>query len=285
MKNNILPSIFNFLDYRKYLEEAFQSIKEANPKYSYRNFSRDAGYGSPNFLQQVISGSRKLNLMALEGTIRALKLNKKESEYLRYLVRFDGARSFKEREEYYQNILKMRSQEAVKPIEHKQFQYFSEWYHPVVRELVVLEELQGDAKLIADNIEPNVTEAQVEKSISLLQELGLIGKDPDTGNWKQMETIISTSSDVSSIALRAFHKKMIGLSAESIERFTSKERDVRGITLGLSEDGYAMAKSKIKALWDEIISLAEKDKNIKKVFQINFQLFPVSKSRGDVNDK
>jgi uncharacterized protein (TIGR02147 family) len=94
LENVALPSIFGYLDYRKYLVDAFQAIQEAHPEYSYRQFSRDAGYGSPNFLQQLKTGSRKLNLMALEGTVRALKLKRKEAEYLRTLVSFDEARSY-----------------------------------------------------------------------------------------------------------------------------------------------------------------------------------------------
>lgn len=277
MENANLPAIFGYLDYRKFLADAYGALKEADPKYSYRQFAREAGYGSPNFLQQLKTGFRKLNLMALEGTVRVLKLNKKESEYLRTLVSFDEARSFEERERYYQVLLKIRSREAVKPIEHKQFQYFSQWYHPVVRELVVLGAFQGDPERIASHIVPAITGAQVEKSITLLEELGLIRKDASTGKWIQTESIISTSSEVSSIALKSFHKRMIQLSGESIERFSGKERDVRGLTLAMSNEGYAHAKAKIESLWEEIIVLTEKEKNPEKVFQVNIQIFPVSK--------
>ncbi len=280
LENVKLPSIFGYLDYRKFLADAFGAMQLADPKYSYRQFARDAGYGSPNFLQQLKTGSRKLNLLALEGTVRALKLNKKETEYLRILVSFDEARSYEERERYYQSLLKMRSREAVKPVEHKQFQYFSQWYHPVVRELVVGDEFNGDPERIASHIVPSVTSAQVEKSIALLEELGLIRKDAATGKWIQAETIISTSSEVSSIALKGFHKRMIQLAGESIDRFSGKERDVRGLTVALSGEGYAQAKGKIESLWEEIIVLAQQEKNPDKVFQVNFQIFPVTKSAG-----
>lgn len=280
LENVKTPAIFGYLDYRKYLADAFAAMQAADPKYSYRQFARDAGYGSPNFLQQLKTGSRKLNLMALEGTVRVLKLNRKEADYLRTLVGFDEARSFEERERYYQNLLRIRSREAVKPIEHKQFQYFSQWYHPVVRELAVMEEFRGDPERIAAHIVPAVSGAQVERSIALLAELGMIRKDPSSGRWVQSENVISTSSEVSSIALKGFHKRMIQLSGESIDRFTGKERDVRGLTLALTEEGYARTKAKIESMWEEIIVLAQKEKGADKVFQVNFQLFPVSKSKG-----
>ncbi len=273
-----LPSIFGYLDYRKYVADAFGAIQAADPKYSYRQFARDAGYGSPNFLQQLKTGSRKLNLMAVEGTVRALKLNKKETEYLRTLVSFDEARSFEERERYYQSLLKMRSRESVKPIEHKQFQYFSQWYHPVVRELIVLEDFQADPEKIAAHTVPPISAGQVEKSIALLKELGMIRKDPATGKWIQAENFVSTASEVSSIALKGFHKRMIQLSGESLDRFSGKERDVRGLTLALSREGYAKAKAKMESLWEEIIVMAQKEKGPDKVFQVNFQIFPVSKT-------
>jgi uncharacterized protein (TIGR02147 family) len=278
LENVSLPPIFGYLDYRKYLWDAFLAMQAVDPKYSYRQFARDAGYGSPNFLQQLKTGYRKLNLMALEGTVRALKLNKKEAEYLRTLVNFDEARSFEEREGFYQNLLRIRSRESVKPIEHKQFQYFSQWYHPVVRELIVLEEFAGSAERIASHVVPPITESQVEKSIQLLEELGLIRKDSASRKWVQAESLVSTSSEVTSIALKTFHKRMIQLSGESLERFSGKERDVRGLTLALSDAGYAQAKAKMEAVWEELLVMAQKEKHGKKIYQVNIQIFPVSKS-------
>lgn len=278
------PSIFGYLDYRKFLADAFLALQKADPKYSYRQFARDAGYGSPNFLQQLLAGSRKLNLKALEGTIHALKLKRKEADYLRALVNFDEARGFEERERLYQSLLRMRSREAVQPIEHKHFQYFSQWYHPVVRELVVLEDFRGDPELIASHIVPSVAVTQVEKSIALLEELGFIRREVATGRWVQAENFISTASEISSIALKGFHKRMIQLSGESLDRYSGKERDVRGLTLALGEEGYARAKAKIESLWEELLILSQKEARPDQVFQINFQIFPVSKPAAKVRE-
>jgi hypothetical protein len=52
------PSIFQYSDYRAFLRDHFAYMKATNASYSFRTFSRLAGFNSPNFLQLVYDGKR-----------------------------------------------------------------------------------------------------------------------------------------------------------------------------------------------------------------------------------
>ena len=77
----MIPSIFPYLDYRQYLNDVFESFKEADSSFSYRTFGRMAGSTSPNLLQ-LIAG-RKLNISnaQVSALASALQLDKKEEKY------------------------------------------------------------------------------------------------------------------------------------------------------------------------------------------------------------
>ena len=62
------PIIFNYLDYRHYLSDLFESAKQEKAGFSYRELARIAGSSSPNFLQLIIN--RKLNIQG--DAVRAL---------------------------------------------------------------------------------------------------------------------------------------------------------------------------------------------------------------------
>ena len=56
------------------------------------------------------------------------------------------------------------------------YEYFSNWYHPVIRELVTMRDFNGDSKSLARMIRPPITVKQAQESVKLLLKLGLIEK-------------------------------------------------------------------------------------------------------------
>ena len=89
--------------------------------------------------------------------------------------------------------------------------------------------------------------------------------------------MISTPSEVLSIAVKNYHRNVIKLAGEAIERFEKPQRDIRSVTVGLSEEGFDEVKKRLESFWKELLDFSAGEKNIKKVYQINMQLFPLSK--------
>jgi len=54
-----------YKDYRLFLEDYYKARQsENNGKFSYRQFSKEAGFGSPNYLPMIISGKKIYLMMA-----------------------------------------------------------------------------------------------------------------------------------------------------------------------------------------------------------------------------
>lgn len=271
------PDVFAYLDFRAYLRDAFLSRQAREPKFSYRAFAKLAGYASPNLLQLIIAGRRDLPTSHLPGTIRALDLNKQEADFFANLVGFTQADGFEEKNFHYQRILRSRKYAAVKPVEKVQFEYFDQWYHPAVRELLVHEEFDGSMAWLASRLHPPITPAQAGKSVELLESLGLIRRDAATGRWLHAEASISTPSEVESLAVANYHRSILRLASDAIEAHGPERRDLRAVTLGIPRSALPDLKKRMEEFWRDLISLGDARGDVEEVVQVGLQLFPLTR--------
>ncbi len=272
----MIPSVYLYLDYRQYFTDVFTEKKNLIRSFSYRSFARLAGSTSPNLLQLITA--RKLNISnsQLSTLAKSLGLDSNEEKYLETIVAFDHAKTHQEKDKYFQRILLTREYKAIKTIEKKQYDYFSHWYNPVVRELVTSKQYPDDPAWIAERIVPKITLGRVKRSIELLNELGLIDYIVEKKKWVCTDRTVRTPSEVLSMAIVKYSQDIITLGKEAIERFSSKERDVRSITIGLSKEGFKELKKRMESFWKEVLAFADTQENADQVIQVNMQLFPLS---------
>lgn len=275
------PDLFAYLDYRKYLRDAFEAMRAAAPKgrgkVSYRSFAKEAGYSSPNLLQLILAGERDLAPANVPGTARALKLNKQETGFFADLVAFDRAQGFDEKTFHYQRMLRSRRHADARPIDKGQFEYLEQWYHPAVRELAAHPGFDGDPAWIAQRLRPRITPAQAEKSLELLQRLGLLRRDAATGKLVQSDAQISTAPEVASLAVANYHRSMLKLAEGSLDAFGGEQRDLRAVTLGLPKGKFPELKRKLETFWREVLDMAAASGPVEEVYQVNLQAFPLAR--------
>jgi uncharacterized protein (TIGR02147 family) len=129
--------------------------------------------------------------------------------------------------------------------------------------------------MLAAMIVPAVTPAEAEKSVELLLKLGLLTKKED-GTFTRTSASFTTGSQVRSVAVANYHKAMMRLASESIERIAASERDISSVTVAISQETYRMIRERLQRMRRELLELAETDKNPERVVQLNLQLFPLS---------
>ena len=269
-------SVFKYKNYRTFLRDWYSSVKEAHHAFSYRAFSKRAGFHSSNFFMLVMQGKRNLTEDSLRKMIAGLQLNKQEQEFFRNLVFFNQAKTHEDEDFYYKKMLQSKKYKLLKPIEKKKYEYYSEWYHPIVRELIASKEFDGTEEWIASRLYPPITPVQAKKSIDLLEGLGFIEKNQN-GKWKQANTLISTGPEVISVVIHNYHKTLLDLSKLVIDHLKMKDRDVSSLTLGVKKERLPEIKTKIIDFRQEIMKMVSQDTEPEEVVQLNIQFFPVTK--------
>ena len=275
MAKQLTVVVYRYLDYRAFLRDAYRDRKQHQRGFSYRWFSRRAGLSSPNFLKLVIDGKRNLTVASARRFAAAFDLNVTETAFFCDLVAFNQARSPAEKNEYYERIRASRRHREVRALDHHEFDYFSRWYYPAVRELVACKGFRDDPAWIARRLVPPITPAQARHALELLTKLGLLRRDAD-GTLRQGEMLVSTGPEVRSLAVGNFHRQMMERAAASIELVAREERDISGLTVALSDEACRRFKQRIVELRAELLQLSAAETEATRVVQLNFQLFPLA---------
>ncbi len=279
-----MVSIFDYIDYRNYLKDFYLENKKNKKYFSYRYFSSKAGVKSPVFLKLVVEGKRNLTHPMIEKFTKPLNLNEKESLYFKHLVLFNQGKTAMEKQEHYLVLKSMAGHINEHIIESDLYDFYDKWYTSVIRELICQFDFQDRFDKIATAVYPKITKTQAKNAIKLLIKLDMIKKNPN-GTYSQTKKAISTGSTVSSLAIRNFNRQMAKLAESSLDSVSVSKRNISGITMGISEKGYHVLEAEIQAFKDRVVNIINADEPCYKVYQMNIQLFPLSKQAEKKNDE
>jgi uncharacterized protein (TIGR02147 family) len=269
-----MPNIFEYMDYREYLEDYYLDRKRENPGFSFQVFANIAGFRSKSFIKEVIDGKKRLTKESAEKFNNVLKLGEKAFSYFLDLIELEHADSLDKKNYYLEKLQGYSQRNSAKIIKQQQYDFYAHWYHNTIREILVHFDFKEDYALLGRMVKPNISGRKARQSVELLIDLGLI-KKTKTG-YVQTDTVISTGNTIWSLAIQNFHLQNMAIAASSIETVPRPERDISSIVVGLSEKGFETYKAEIEKVRSRLLQLAEKERNVEKVYHVNFQMFPTS---------
>jgi uncharacterized protein (TIGR02147 family) len=156
------------------------------------------------------------------------------------------------------------------------FEYFSQWYHAVVKELLNSMDFKGDFALLANTIFPPVKVSEVEQSVQLLKRLGLVSED-ENGLLRVTQQFVSTAGiSMQALAVKNVQRKMAHLAADAIDSVPAEQRDISGVSIGISQEGFDKAKEELARCRQRLLEIAVEDARSDRVYRANLHLFPLS---------
>jgi uncharacterized protein (TIGR02147 family) len=273
-----LPTPYDYLDYRRYLAEWFRAKKDANPRFSHRAFARRADQKNPSLLHHVIEGRRNLTEATTEAFVRALSLRSGEAQFFRLLVALDQAKSADARNQIWEQIAATRRFREARRIDKSAFEYLSNWWLPAIRELARRSDFRADAAWIADQLRPRLAVADAARALEVLVDLGLLVESD--GALTVAEASVATPPEITRLAVANYHRGMLQLASESIERFPGSERHLVAITVGVPESLVPVLKAEANAFLERMMHLCDGSTlDTDRILQLNVQLFPLSATR------
>lgn len=269
--------LLRYLNYREYLQALYLAAKRTVRPYSYLTFSGDLGLSESNVARLIIRGRRRLGKRSADEVCRSLQLSREERRYFLLLVAYNNARKPEERERLFQRVLEIRSGAVADALDRARLEYFSEWYHPVLRELVGLPDFDPDPAWVNQHIYRRLLPRQIEVSLKLLERIGFIRFDSELRRWVQAETTIATAPEVGGLGLIRYHKEMLDMAKDSISQVPALSRSLNAMTVRLTPEATQKAKGEIQRFVERILALEEEaGQGSEAIFQLNLQLFPVT---------
>lgn len=273
--NPVVPSIFEYDNYRLFLSDAYAALKSTNKKFSFRYFARICGFKAHSFLRLVMQGKSNLSPESIEKVAKAFKFNHEETRFFKNLVQLNQATTSEEKQVFAKAILKSQTYRKIHPIRETQFQYFSQWYYSVVRELVGLPGFKEDPEWIARHTIPEIKTEEASQAIESLLKLELLARD-ENGQLVQTQKVVSTPSEVASAYVANWHREYLKKAAESIDTVPRELRDISAVSLGFSKENVKIIKEMVANFRREVVQLALQQSPRDSLYQLNIQFFPLS---------
>lgn len=272
-----MKSIFEYLDYRNYLKDFYEERKSKQSFFSYRLFGARVGIDA-SYLVKVLIKTRHISESSIPRFVAFCGLAGKEAEYFETLVRFIKTKSQKESKFYFEQLLSIKSVSAYR-LEECQYEYYRTWHHSAIRSVLEYYDFRGDFSALCQKLSPPVSAKEAKASIKLLCKLGLAARDAE-GRYRFTSAAITTGDEWRSLAIQAFQEETIRLSAESLARHPKKHRDISTITMNINFREFEYIKERIREFRAGVIQQANECKNPDRTYQLNIQLFPLSKPEG-----
>ncbi|MBR2198690.1 MAG: TIGR02147 family protein [Fibrobacter sp.] len=269
-----MKPIVEYSDFRQYMLDYYEERKRRSV-FSWREFSKIAGFTSSSYMKVVCDGKSKLSRIGVERTGAAMGLVGFEMEYFRAMVEFGQAATEEKKKAAYENMLAIAKVHKVRVLEGDLFEFYDSWQNPVVRELAPLMPGATPGE-IAKKCYPEISAAEVQQSLNFLTKAGLLKKAGDSA-FVQAETSLTGTPDATRLALRGMHRQMSKLATPALD-LPVEQRNFSGVTMGVSRESYERIVKVLDECRRQIIAIAADDKDIDQVYRLNLQLFPLTKN-------
>jgi uncharacterized protein (TIGR02147 family) len=269
--------VFSFMSVQDLLSHIYNELKKHLPRYSYRSFSSDLGFGETNYLHLICTQKRQLSVRSAQQVVSRLGLHAERRTWFLSLVEHTAGRHTAQRAEGIRKAYKARQRTIDNTLTRDEMEFFGSWYHPVIRELVGRKDFSAEPRWICQRLRPKITLEQARQSIELLLRLGTI-ELRDDGTYQITDTHIHVPEGVNHLTIHKYHQEMLHLSERSLSEVDASERDLSAVTVLLSKSQVAEVKALLRETRKKILALSEKSEHAedKQIYQMNMQLFPVT---------
>lgn len=223
-------------------------------------------------------GERNLSKESALKIASTFGLENHQKNFFVSLVQYNQAKDSSEKFTHAQELVKLKSKNQLYFITENQFQYYSQWINIAIREILQIDPTLKPEQ-ICHRLSPSQKLADVEKVLVTLQELGLINQVNE--RWIVSDKNISTGDQFMAASVIEFHKQVIELGKQSLDRYPKAQRDITASTVPLSAATFEKIRKRVQEFRLEILAIAESEAHNQQnldaeVYQFNFQIFPLT---------
>ena len=270
--NGSLPNIFEFINYRDYLEAYRLARKEWDEGFTHTYICFRLGQRSSRTLyNNIVRGRKDLSPEFIKRFVQLLELNQPEAAYFRVLVMYNQSTDLQEKELYFDQLVQMNNTPKRK-LGEEHFEYYNHWYYSSIRALLDIYDFTDDYAALAQKLRPTIKTAQAKDAIALLDRLGLIVRNDD-GFWRPTQKALTTGAKVNhhqvmQYQLQCMEQARMALLDADVARYRSST-----LTVSVSDEGLARIMKRTEQYRKELFAIVNKDEQkANRVYQINVQL-------------
>ena len=271
-----MKPIIEYESYRAYMQDFYDQRKRCSA-FSWREFSRLAGFSSPIYLKLVCEGKSNLSQIGVERVAVAMGLAGYELVYFRSLVAFDQAKKDADKKRAYEGMMEIANAHKVRVLDSVAFAFYESWKNSVLRELAA--NMPGAKPSdLARLCYQKISAEEVKDTLAFLVKAGLLKKTSEN-SYEQSEKSVKVSGEAMPVAVRAMHRQMAEFAVKAVDEIPPTERNITGLTLGLTGRAYQRIVTELDSFRRKIIAIATEEDGMDQVYRLNLQLFPLTRNK------
>ena len=269
-----IESIFEYDDYRVFLKDYFNAKKREKHSFSQRYFAKKIGFNAHNFCTLVVLGKRNLSIDSIQKIIKGIGLKGKAATYFENLVYLNQATTLEDKDYYFKRLKQTGKKTRFYQLHRDQFFFYEKWYYPVVRELLTMKDWNGDFAALAKTVRPPITASEAREAVELLESTGIVKKDA-TGVYSLTNEFI-TSEQVPDFIKKKARRDVLLKGIETVDTIEPHDKYAAYSTVTMTKELYEEVRGILDETRQKILSLVAEDGAPDEVYELVFQVFPVS---------
>lgn len=267
-------NIFDYTDFRQFIEDRLNELSNDNAKYSRRYIVRRMGLSGNNYLKMIIDGSRNLTDDVARKLVEAIGLKEDEAGFFYGLVTYGQAKTTKLRAEAFEKLRRNRRFKKVHGLDLDHYDYMTNTLTLALRELINYPDFQEDPSWISRQLTFKATPKAVREGFEKLIRLGLVERDTD-GRLKVTMLHTATGDQLGNEPLRVYHHNMLKAAMKAQDLPVDK-RYYRGLTMSISQDVYHEVVDLYCEFIDKVRARINDTEEPDHVYQMEMGLFPLA---------
>ena len=269
-----MRSVLDYDDFRKYILDFYHEKKETQ-NLSWRAFAEKARIKSPIFLKLVCDGKSGLAEDTAMRIAEAMDLTSYELDFFLLLTKFNQVKRDDIRNLVFADMMEIAKVHKVNVLGAGLYDYFANWVNAVLRELAPAVK-NSSLEKIATACLPEISAESARESLQFLIKNGFLKKRGNT--YRQTSKSLSTGRiSIVAPSVRSFHRQMGELALNTLDKVPVTERNFSTLTLGITEKTYQKILKELACFRRKIIALATNEDEVERVYELNLQLFPLTK--------
>lgn len=272
------PPILEYNDYRLYVKDCLEGLRESRPWFSLRYLAKQMDL-DPGNLVKVVQKERHLPDRCLSILATELGLNQRETEYLVHLAAFGKARTPRKEQETYEQLLDLKYARP-EVLGRDQYAFYRDWRCTAILAMLHLDRAKATENAIADHLIPKTSVEEVHRILKLLEELGLARRGK-AGRWVACKSVLTTGDAWKDLSIRAFQKETLQLAQRAMDYIPKEDRDISTLTVTLGAQDLEKVREMAREFRKSVLSMAAETPAPERVWQVNLQMFPLSRALED----
>jgi len=264
------PNVLNYVDARAFIADQINHLKDLGT-YSTRNFARDVGLGSPDYIRRIIVGERKISEEIAAKLAKAFDLQGVEAQFFKTLVHFTQAKNDTEKEYIWKQLDSLRAKKNVRKFSFENYRFYHNWKISLLMEGLRSHWAHATTADIAEELGVSVKE--IEDHLAALREVKILsGED---GQWRITQSLAQSEQETESQLVRGFHRTMLKKAAQTMDELPTEERKFFNLTLSMPTEVMKEASAEIFKFLEDFNLKYGQLQSADAVYNLCLQFFPL----------